>query len=79
MNLAIYVKRGVNLCIVSWGSLGFYRGIRDYNYENKIKMDSYKKDINYYEYKKEQYRKDKIKYPSMDLYEPKQPLKPNYF
>ena len=79
MNLPIYVKRGVNLSIASWGSLGFYRGIRDYNYENKIKMDSYKKDMNYYEYKKEQYKKDKIKYPTMDLYEPKQPLKPNYF
>jgi hypothetical protein len=79
MNLPIYVKRGMIGCLASWGSLGFYRGIHDYNYENKIKTESYKKDMIYYENKKEQYKKDKMKYPSMDLYEPKEPLKPNYF
>jgi hypothetical protein len=79
MTLPLYLSRAFNLCVASWGSLGFYRGIHDYDYENKIKTESYKKDMKYYEYKKEQYKKDKIKYPSIDLYEPKAPLKPNYF
>uniref|UniRef100_A0A6C0CW87 Uncharacterized protein n=1 Tax=viral metagenome TaxID=1070528 RepID=A0A6C0CW87_9ZZZZ len=79
MNLPIYVKRGMIGCLASWGSLGFYRGICDYNYENKIKTESYKIDMIYYENKKKQYKKDIIKYPSIDFYEPKEPLKPNYF
>lgn len=79
MTLPLYVNRAVNISLFGWGSLGFYRGIRDYSYENKIKMDLYKKDMNYYEYKKEIYKKDKIKYPNIHLYEPKQPLKPIFF
>jgi hypothetical protein len=58
------------------GTLGFYRGIKSYNYEHNIQMESYEKDMIYYNKEKERYTKDKY----LDLtYEPRQPVKPSYF
>ena len=58
------------------GTIGFYRGIKSYDYEHNIQMESYKKDTIYYNKEKERYSKNKY----LDItYEPRQPVKPSYF
>ena len=58
------------------GTLGFYRGVKSYNYEHNIHMESYKKDMIYYNKEKERYSKNKY----LDTtYEARQPVKPSYF
>jgi hypothetical protein len=44
MSLPLYIKRGFIGCTSAWSTLGFYRGVKEYNYENKIDMDSYNID-----------------------------------
>lgn len=64
---------GLTCCL---GTLGFYRGIKSYNYEHNINIESYQKDMIYYNKEKERYNKDK--YPDLTN-EPRQPVKPSYF
>ena len=40
----------------TWGTLGFYRGVQQYNFENKQKIQTYKND--------------KIRYPEIDFFPP---------
>ena len=65
--------RGFVGCLVT---LGFYRGVKSYNYEHNIQMESYKKDMIYYNKEKERYSKDRYSEFSC---EPRQPVKPSYF
>lgn len=58
------------------GTLGFYRGVKSYDYEHNIQMESYKKEMVYYNKEKERYSKNKY----LDVTsEPRQPVKPSYF
>jgi hypothetical protein len=58
------------------GTLGFYRGVKSYDYEHNIQMESYKKEMIYYNKEKDRYSKNKY----LDVTnEPRQPVKPSYF
>jgi hypothetical protein len=62
-----------------WGMLGFYRGTQEYDFENKVNMKLYDKELLYYNRQSEKYKKDKIEYPMICFSEPKPPMKPNHF
>ena len=68
MILPLHIKRGIIFLASGWTTLGFYRGMKEYNYENKINMD-------YYNYKLNQYNIDKEKYHDTTY----TPIKPTYF
>jgi hypothetical protein len=59
--------------------LGFYRGTQEYDFENKVNMKLYDKELLYYNRQSEKYKKDKIEYPMICFSEPKPPMKPNHF
>ena len=71
MTLPLHIKRGITVLASGWTVLGFYRGVKEYNYENKIDMDSYNSKLN-------QYNIDKEKYHNT-TYTATIPIKPTYF
>ena len=71
MSLPLHIKRGFIGCASAWSALGFYRGVKEYNYKNKIDIDRYNSDMIKYNIEKEKY--------SSTTYEPRIPDKPNYF
>jgi len=39
----IFIRRGF-MALMSWGGLGFYRGVQEYNYEYEFKSEKYKRE-----------------------------------
>lgn len=63
----------------SWCLLGFYRGTKEYDFEVETDTNLFDKEIAKYNKAIEIYKKDKIRYSDITLYEPTPPIKPNSF